>query len=184
MRLTERLAAVPFRRLVWLLPATFALHELEEWNIMVWYREQFTNPPETSDFVVRTLLVGFSLLAVVWTGIGCALPTPRAAACFVLPFFVPFVFANNLQHVYWQLAFGAYAPGVLASTLLNVPAIVLLSWHARRNHLVTGRYVAGLYLLSLPAFLSVARGGRVMSPALLRVHELGGRLVAALFGAA
>ena len=29
--------AVPTRQLIWLLPLVFALHELEEWNIVEWY---------------------------------------------------------------------------------------------------------------------------------------------------
>jgi len=183
MTLADHIAAIPFRRLVWLLPATLLVHELEEWNIMAWYRMEFTPPPATSDSAVHALLVGISLLGAVWTALGCRFRTPKATAYFVLPFFVPFVFANNLQHIYWQVAFGAYAPGVLASAFLNGPAILLVSWHAQRNRLVAGSYLVALYCLSLPLLLQAAQAGRTVPPALLRVHEVGARL-AAIFGAA
>src|SRR5262245_12205283 len=175
--------AIPFRRLIWLLPTTFTLHELEEWNILGWYRQQFTNPPDTPDFAVRALLVLFSLLAFLWTAVGVVLPTPRATAYFVLPFFVPFVLANNLQHIYWQVAFAAYAPGVLASAFLNIPAILLLSWHARRSRLVGCPYVVSLYVLSLAPVIAAARTGRTVPATMHRVHEFGAWFGEVLLGA-
>jgi len=183
MILADRVAAIPFRRIVWLLPVVFSLHELEEWNIMTWYRAEFANPPDTPDVAVRTLLVTFSLLGFLWTAVGCSLGTRRTTAYVVLPFFVPFVLANNLQHIYWQVAFRAYAPGVLTSAFLNIPAVLLVSWHAWRNRLVAGRYVTGLYLLSLLPLVSAVRAGRVMSPAMVGIHELGRSLAETLLGA-
>jgi hypothetical protein len=184
MMLTDYLVTLPFRRLVWLLPATLTVHELEEWNIMDWYRAQFVNPPATSEFAAHTLLVGISLLGAMWTALGCCFRTPGATAYFVLPFFVPFVFANNLQHIYWQLAFGAYAPGVLASAFLNGPAIVFASWHAQRNRLVGRPYLATLYVFTLLPVAQAVQGGRSVSPAMLRVHEFGVWFAGVVLGAA
>ena len=183
VRLPDRVAAFPFRQLVWLLPAPLFVHELEEWHIIAWYRQQFTNPPATPDFALHALLVGISVLGAAWTALGCCFRAPKATAYFVLPFFVPFVFANNLQHIYWQVAFGAYAPGVLASAFLNGPAILLLSWHACRNRLVPPVFVTALYLLSLPPLFDAVRAGRTVPAALLRVHEFGVWLAGAVFGA-
>lgn len=45
------------RRRVWLLPAAFALHELEEWNIVPWFRGNFTPQTKLTDWGARTLLV-------------------------------------------------------------------------------------------------------------------------------
>ena len=184
MTLAERVAVVPFRRLVWLLPITFALHEFEEWNIMPWYREQFTNPPTTSDLGVHTWLIGISLVGFFWTALACVLPTARATAALALPFFIVLVFGNALQHVYWQFAFGAYAPGVLAAAFLNIPAIVLLSWHALRNHLLAWPYLAALYLVSLVSVLSTVRAGRTVTPLFQAMHRFSEWLAQALFGAA
>jgi hypothetical protein len=183
MRLVERIASVPFRRFVWLLPVTYTLHELEEWNILLWYQAQFGQVPTDSDLVVHTWLIGISLVGFVWTMIACLLPTPRATAIFVLPFFVVLVFGNALQHVYWQVAFGAYAPGVLAAALLNVPAILLLSWHALRNRLVQWPFLGILYALSIPSLVSAARAGRDTLP-FRAIYDLSERVARILFGAA
>jgi hypothetical protein len=184
MSLSDSLASIPFRRLVWLLPITFALHEAEEWNIIPWYQAQFTNPPSTRDIAVYTWLAGISLVGFLWTGVACLLPTPRATARMALPFFVVFVFGNALQHVYWQLVFSAYAPGFLAALLLNIPFILLLSWHAFRNDLVGWRFLAVLYALSLPIFISTIAAGRTVPPTLHRIHEFSVWLANLLFGAA
>jgi hypothetical protein len=100
MSLSARVAAIPFRRLVWLLPLTFAVHEAEEWNIIPWYQAQFTNPPNTSDIAVYTWLVGISIVGFLWTTVACLLRTPTATARMALPFFVVLVFSNALQHAY------------------------------------------------------------------------------------
>jgi len=179
----ERVAAVPFRRLVWLLPVAFTLHELEEWNILLWYRTQFVNPPSTSDRGVHVGLLAISLLGVLWTAGACLLPTPRATALVALPFFVVFVLGNALQHVYWQLAFGAYAPGVVTSALLIIPSVVLLSWHAVRSRLVAPAYLAVLYASSVAVVFYAVRAGRTVPSGLLAVHAFIEALARHLLGA-
>lgn len=184
MPLWARVAAIPFRRLVWLLPVTFAIHEAEEWNIVPWYQAQFTNPPNTSDIAVYTWLFGISIVGFLWTAVACLLSTPRATARMALPFFVLLVFSNALQHVYWQVAFRAYAPGFLAALFLNIPAVLLLSWHAIRNGLVGWRFLAILYALSLPMLFSTILAGRTVTPAFQRIHDFSAWLANLLFGAA
>lgn len=184
MTALDRLASIPFRRLVWCLPASFALHEAEEWNIMSWYQAQFINPPTTNPVAVYTWLVGISLVGFLWTGAACLLPTASATARFALPFFVVLVFGNALQHLYWQVAFGVYAPGFLASAVLNIPLTLLVSWHALRNRLVGHFYVLVLYLLCVPAVTSVVAAGRTVSPVVQRIHVFSTWLAHALFGAA
>ena len=182
MSLSERIAALPFRQLMWLLPATFTLHELEEWNIMPWYREHFVNPPNTSDLGVHTWLIGISLVGFLLTALAALLRTPRATALLLLPFFIVLVFGNALQHVYWQFAFGTYAPGALAAAFLNVPAIVLLSWHAARNRLVGWLYLSVFYFISVLSLISVVRAGRTVTPPFLAVHAFSEWLARLLFG--
>ncbi len=184
MSLSDRIAAIPFRRLMWLLPVTFTLHELEEWNIMPWFREQFVNPPNTSDLGVHTWLIGISLVGFLLTALAAFLPTARATAVFVLPFFIVLVFGNALHHIYWQLAFSAYAPGVLAAGFLNIPSIALLSWHAARNRLVGWLYLTVLYVACLLSLLSVVRAGRTVTPPFHAMYNFSEWLARLLFGAA
>ena len=182
MSSADRIASIPFRLLVWLLPVTYAVHELEEWNILSWYPEQFGQVPTDSELVLHTWLIGISLVGFLWTGIGCLLPTPRATAIFTLIFFIGAVFGNALQHVYWQVAFGAYAPGVLASAFLNIPAILLLSWHALQNRLVRWPFLVILYASCLPTLVSTVRAGRDTLP-FRAIYNLSEQVVRILFGA-
>ena len=55
------------RRLVWLLPVAFGLHEAEEWNIVPWLQAHFTPRTELTDLGARTLLVLFAALALLYT---------------------------------------------------------------------------------------------------------------------
>jgi hypothetical protein len=135
------------------------------------------------DLAARALLVGASLFGFLWTGVGCLLRTPRATALFVLPFFSIVVFGNALQHVYWQTAFGTYAPGILAAALLNIPAILLVSWHALRSHLIGWPFIGVIYLLSILLPISAIQAGHTVTPAVHAVHKLSVWLAEALFGA-
>lgn len=167
----QRVMNLPFRTIVWALPIAFAVHELEEWNIMAWYRAEFANPPATTERAVHLWLIGISLVGFLWAGLACLLPSERATARVILFFFAAFVFGNALQHVYWQLAFDAYAPGFLAAAFLNIPATLLISWHALRRRLVGWPYLTLVYTLALLSLVSAARAGRTVPDSLLSLHE-------------
>ena len=49
-------------------------------------------------------------------------------------------FQNALQHVYWQFAFGTYAPGVVTSVVLLLPVTLYVIGRALRESLVPGWY--------------------------------------------
>ena len=179
--LGERIQAVPFKRLVWLIPIAFALHEAEEWNILGWYHAHFTNPPDLNPAAVYTGLVLMSLLAFVWTGLACLLPR-KACAMMVLPFATFLILGNNLSHVFWTFAFRDYAPGVVASVLTNIPAILLVTWHGLGNGLLWWPYVVFCYALASLSLTGVVQAGRTVGGPMQSVHEFSARLAEALFG--
>jgi hypothetical protein len=178
--LRERVLAVPFKRLVWLVPIAFALHEAEEWNILGWYHVHFTNPPDSTQLAVYTWLVFISVVAFAWTGLACLLPK-KACAMLVLPFATT-IFANALQHVYWTVAFRDYAPGVVASVLTNIPTILLVTWHGLRNGLLPWPYVLVCYALAIPQVVGVVQAGHTVSGPMQAIHRFSMRLAEALFG--
>ena len=184
MTLVDRIASIPFRRLVWLVPFAFAFHEAEEWNIMPWWAENFTDATVVPDVALRTWLVFVTLLGFLWTGIACLLPTARATALMVLPFFILVVLANALQHVYWQFAFDGYAPAFLSSALLNIPAVLLVSWHGIRNRLVGPIFVGVLYAALVPTLVLTIRAGDTEPPLFHEILSFSAWLAEVLFGAA
>ena len=63
----SEMSRLPFRRVIWILPIGWALHEMEEWNIISWYQRHFVNPPEMTPLSVLTLLAYSALAGFVWT---------------------------------------------------------------------------------------------------------------------
>lgn len=167
---------------MWLLPAAFALHEAEEWNIASWFRLHFTPRTEISDAGVRTLLVAFSLGAFLLTWLASRLPTLRGTLNVVLPFYVVVAVGNAMVHVFWWVSFGSYAPGVVTAALLVTPATLWVTLRALREGLVSGAWVGVLYLLAALPLVSVARAGATLTPGQLALHRLAARLGAWLWG--
>src|SRR5262249_15417751 len=164
MKLAKRIASIPFRWLVWLVPISLVCHEAEEWNIMAWWTKTFSDATVVSNLAVRTWLVVFTVLGFVWTGIACLLPTVRATALVVFPFFILIVLSNSLQHVYWQFAFGGYAPAFLSCALLNIPSVLLVSWHGLRNRIVGPIFIGTLYLAVVPQLIVTVHAGHTEPP--------------------
>lgn len=48
--------------LYWSIPVILLLHELEEWNILKWYKLNYLNPPSSDNWVLSNL--GTFLLGV------------------------------------------------------------------------------------------------------------------------
>jgi hypothetical protein len=170
------------RRLVWLLPLAFALHEAEEWNIVAWFQLHFTPRTGLTDAGARTLLAAFSAGAFAYVGLASLLPT-RAMLHAVLGFFIVAGVGNALTHVFWWLQFGVYAPGVVSAALLVTPLTAWLSLRAVRDGLVSAWTVGGLFVLALVPLAGVARAGSQLTAGQLALHALGARLGAWLWGA-
>jgi hypothetical protein len=55
---------------------------------------------------------------------------------------VSVVLLNALQHLYWWIAFRAYAPGAITSLALLLPLCLLLGWMALAQGLLPPWYLA------------------------------------------
>jgi hypothetical protein len=176
-------AARSIRVLFWLLAASFALHEAEEWNLVAWERAHFTPAPPFDDRAVRTLLVGFALAGLAFTALCLRALSLRAASFALLPFFVSVVLGNALTHVFWLFFFGGYAPGVATSILLLVPLTLCLVWRVLEERLVPRAYVAALLGLALLQPLGAMAAGATLSDAQLALGRLAVRVSRRLWGA-
>ena len=167
---------IPYKKLVWLLPLVLALHELEEWNIKNWNAANFLNAPDTPDGAIRVLLVLVIVMGFLVTAVACTFNSTSKTAYCSLTFFVLVAFNNSVQHLYWQLSWATYSPGVIAAVLLNIPAILFVSWHALVNKLVSPIFIAILYLSSIPTLIFTYMQGRQFPEAMLKGHEFGIRI--------
>lgn len=152
------LGKIPIRRVAWLLPVAFALHELEEWNIVEWYRRYWTNvdPAMVNQRNAWTWLAFASLFGFLWTFLAMRLRNLKFAFHLLLVFFVA-VFSHCMAHVYWLFSLGVYAPGVVTSVLLIMPVTAYVTYRAIRDGLISSAYAAVLFVLTLPTIVWVIR---------------------------
>ncbi|MEW6184526.1 MAG: HXXEE domain-containing protein [Thermodesulfobacteriota bacterium] len=120
---------------LWVFAGTFALHELEEWNILRWYRRNYVDLPPSSDQAVRAWIVLVVLIGCIWCAAATLPGNPVFAAYVFLPA-IAVALQNALQHVYWLLYFRQYAPGIVTSLFGLIPLGVFLFIRAIGDNLV------------------------------------------------
>lgn len=170
-RVLEALSRMEFKKVAWLFAIAFALHEAEEWNIMVWYDQYFADPPRMSNAVTWFALAFISAVGLVWTFLA-TLPKNQKITAFIILFFpVALAFQNALQHVYWVFLFGAYAPGVVTSVLLLIPLTAYLVARAVREKSVPRWYVVALIIFIIPSLIGTVRAGNTVTPQIHAMHE-------------
>ncbi len=164
-----------FLTTLWLFPVAVTVHELEEWNIVQWYRQNFVNLPPLQDRGLRAWILFSSLLAFVWTALAVIPGNPTLAAFVLLLAFV-LMLQNALQHVYYLLYFRRFAPGVITAVLLLIPSIGYLTARAVAFAVVPGWYALLLIALTLPNLVQTVRAGNTMLGSLQAVHRFGAAL--------
>jgi hypothetical protein len=170
------LTQLDFLSLIWLFPIALALHELEEWNIIHWYHSHFVDLPDKTQTSTRFFLVFVSLVGFVWTGIA-AWSGEAPLAAYILFSFLAIVFLNCAQHIYWQILFKTYAPGILTSVFLLLPVIGILVYRALAENLISIWYVLLLFVVIVPGFVDTLRAGNTLTPQFFRIHRFSKRMV-------
>jgi hypothetical protein len=186
MDMTSILAALEnldFLSVLWLFPIAFALHEAEEWNIMKWYRRNYTDLPPATDRSARTWIVFVSLVGFVWIAIAVLPGNPSVAAFVALPA-IALVIQNALQHVYWLFYFRQYAPGVVTSVLLVIPIGGSIIARAVQHGYAPLWYVAIWAVLIVPGLVQTVRAGKEMTSPMRAIHVLGIKLSKRIFRSA
>lgn len=176
-----KLSELNYRKIVWLLPIVFMIHELEEWNIKGWYETNFVNPPEVSDAALRIMLLLISLIAFFITAIASSFKSEKLVAYISLIFFVAAAFSNAVQHLYWQVVWGGYGSGVISAALLVIPVTLLASFIAVRQGLVGRTFLSTLYVLPILMLYPVITAGNVVTPLMQNIHGFG-EIIATLLG--
>ena len=98
------------------IPIILTFHELEEWNILRWYKRHYIDPPPSDNLAVRTWILFCSLVGFLWTLISVWIPNNYLTAI-LMSLLILVTIQNAIQHIYWQIHFQAYSPGVIFSTI-------------------------------------------------------------------
>lgn len=169
------LQGLDFLIALWLFPIAVAVHEIEEWNIVRWYEQNFIDLPRLTDKGARAWIVFSSIVGFLWTGIAILSTNPTVAA-FVLLLAFALMLQNALQHIYYLFYFRRYAPGIVTSVLLLIPIISYLVAKATQQGYVPIWYTILLVVLLIPNLVQTVKAGNTMLPSLRAVHKFGAAL--------
>jgi hypothetical protein len=160
-----------FQPLIWLFPFALALLEAEEWNIFAWYQRNFIGlPPERTRTTIRFFLVFLSILGFIWTAIAFSWENPTKTAMILFPL-VALILQNILQHVYWQILFRQYAPGIITSIFLLVPLVFgFLYWVLTKSN-VPVWYIILFGVLIIPGLIQTVKFRNRLTTAIYYIHK-------------
>lgn len=170
---------ISFRKIIWLLPFVYMLHEFEEYNILTWYQNNF-DTSTMAPLTIKSSWVWFifvSLIGYLWTAISL-IPKDKRATAFILLPAGAIVLQNAIQHVYWLFAFSDFniGYGILTAILLLIPVVLYLVTRVIREKLVPPWYIALLTLLIIPGLVATMKAGNTITPQMHRFHEFSIRL--------
>jgi hypothetical protein len=164
---------------LWLFVIAFALHEVEEWNILRWYQRNFVDLPPSNDKSVRVWIIFVILIGFVWSAVA-TLPRNPVFAVYVLLPAIAVAIQNALQHVYWFFFFKQYTPGIITSVFLLIPFGVYLIIRVVWQNLVPLWYVGILILLLIPGLVQTVQAKNRMTKQIRAIHRLGIKLAGLL----
>ena len=170
---------IDFLTWLWLFAIAFALHEVEEWNILSWYQRNYVDLPPSTNKAVRVWIVFVSLIGFVWCAVATLPGNPVLAAYVFLPA-IAVAMQNALQHVYWLFYFKQYAPGIITSVFCLIPDGVYLVIRAAWQGFVPFWYVGILMLLLIPGLVQTVQAKNRMTKQIRAIHHLGIKLAGLL----
>lgn len=153
--------------LIWAIPILFSIHELEEWNILDWYRKYYVNIPKSTHFSIHLHIVSFCVVGFLLTYVAYHF---RETFIFslIVSFISAFILLNTFQHVVWTLQLKTYSPG-LVTGLLAFCVVLFVNVVLIRNHMIQIPYYALLLLVIIPA-INTVKIKNEMTPEIRRVH--------------
>ena len=152
---------------IWAIPAFFSLHELEEWNILDWYKKYYINLPGSTKFSVHIHIIFFCAVGFLLTYIAYLF---RESLLFslILSFLSGFILLNTFQHIVWTIQLKIYSPGLISSLIMLIVA-VFVNIILIKNNLIQVPYYALIVLVIIPAF-NTFKIKNEMTPEIRRVH--------------
>ena len=155
---------------MWIIPIIFFVHEMEEWNILDWYKCTYCPPPPSTKLSCRIWLFLISIFGFIITSIAYIISDDTISSGVILVFIVFSTF-NGLQHIYWTIAFRKYAPGVIFSSLGIFAGIFITAVILSKNFISAG-YIIILYIITIPFMLETFRAKNKLIRSFAHLHSL------------
>ena len=135
-----------FRHAVWLFPAAFTLHVLEEYPGFTRWAQFYASDKFTQQDYKRIHLFGIVMSAIT-VAIVSRHPNPIIVFLFFAFILAPSLLFNSVFHGGASIMTRDYCPGVITAVLLYLPVFVFLSRLAWRENLIGLRSLAAILIL-------------------------------------
>jgi hypothetical protein len=152
---------------IWSMPIFFSLHELEEWNILDWYKKHYVNMPGSTKFSVHLHIIFFCALGFLLTYLAYQF---RETFLFslIISFLSGFILLNTFQHVVWTFQLKTYSPGLISGIII-LCVTVFVNIILIKNDMIQIPYYALILLVIMPA-VNTVKIKNEMTPEIRRVH--------------
>ena len=152
---------------IWIIPAIFFIHELEEWNILKWYKKFYNNIPPSTNFSIRLHIItlgiaGFLLIILVYF--------LRTTFIFSIIFIyiTTFITVNTIQHIIWTIQYKAYSPGLITGIACFI-IIFLINILFISNKLVILPFYL-IFIIGISPVINTLKSKHEMTPEVLKIH--------------
>jgi hypothetical protein len=133
-----------FRRIIWLLPAAYGLHIVEEYlgGFPIWVTQVVGGSFNNVAFALNNLaFMAILLVLTTWT----SRSTSRFPVFLLIVWASANVFWDGLFHIVTTAIYDRYSPGLITASLLYAPVSLAVACFALRSRLVTpGVLIAGV----------------------------------------
>jgi hypothetical protein len=154
---------------IWAIPIFFSIHELEEWNILNWYRKYYTNLPPSTNFSIHLHIFTFCIIGFLLTTIALLLQTTFLFSL-IICFLSGFILLNVFQHIVWTIQLKAYSPGLISGLIL-IAITVFVNSKLISNDLIQLPFYVIILLVIIPA-INTVKIRNEMTPEIRRAHNL------------
>ena len=154
--------------IIWIIPVFFLIHELEEWNILNWYKKFYVDLPPSTNISIRIHIITLSIIAFLLTFI--AWISPIILRSIIVIYISSFILANTIQHIIWTVQYNAYSPGLLTALFATLVYALINIKLINSELILTPCYL--IVLMWVPAIIATVRSKYHMTPDVRRVHTL------------
>jgi hypothetical protein len=153
--------------IIWAIPILLSLHELEEWNILKWYKKYYVNLPGSTNFSIHLHIILFCITGFLLTYISYQFRNTFLFSL-IISFLSGFILLNAFQHVVWTFQLKTYSPG-LVSGIIILGATIFVNTILIRYEMIQVPYYALILLMIIPA-INTLKIKNEMTPEIRRVH--------------
>ena len=153
--------------IIWALPIFFSIHEIEEWNILDWYKKYYINMPGSTEFSIHLHIIFFCALGFLLTFLAYLFHETFLFSL-IISFLSGFILLNTFQHIFWTIQLKTYSPG-LVTAIIFLCVSIFVNIVLLRNNMIQKPYYAILFLIIIPA-INTLKIKNEMTPEIRRVH--------------